>query len=102
FCRQRAQALCAATRGAVFLGLALEKREPVFAPLVDALAQPLFPSVGLRMPERGQVFAEPCLRVAQGLRVLMDTQDEIADRLVPAAALFENELLHRLRDCRSA
>ena len=99
---QIAQPLCAAMSVEVFLGLALENRQPRFAPLVDPLAQPLFPPVGPRTLEGRQVFVEPCLRVAQRLCVVMDAQDEIANRLVPAAALFENELLHRLRDGRAA
>ena len=68
----------------------------------DLTAEVFLAALGPRMLERRQVFAEPCPRVAQRLRVAMDTQDEIANRFVPAAALFENELLHRLREGRAA
>ena len=94
--RKAAQGLRATLCVRVVFRLIPQNRQPKLHPRDKPFTQPLLPPFRARRPERRFLFAEPALRVAQRLCIIVDAQHQLADRLVPAATVFEDQLLHCL------
>src|SRR5581483_4645112 len=77
----------------VISGERLERREPAVPPVAHAGNEPFGPLNGLRRFKHRRLGGEPGLRVAKRLAVMVQLENQRADRKVPAASLGLNEEL---------
>src|SRR2546426_4541818 len=78
--------------------LRFEHRRAYSSPVFKTFAKPGRPWLRLSLLQGQELLFKPARRIAQRLRVFVHAQDEVANRLVPAAAMLLDELLHGLAE----
>ena len=94
--RERAEEASAGPGDLILRGLGVEHRKPARAVIGQGGVEPLLPVGGVSGGKPAGLAGQPPGRVRQRLRIVVQAQDQRANRFVPAAALGLDELLDRL------
>ena len=74
--------------------LGLQNGQPGFPPVRQFVHQPTKPESGFALLKTRGLLREPGVRIAQGLRIMVQTQNQLAHWQVPIPALRLDELLN--------